>query len=87
MKPDFGFTVNVKLVLAVVLPEVPVMVTVNAPVVAVLLAASVSTLVLVVGLVPNDAVTPLGRPEADSVTLPVNPPISVTVMVSVALPP
>jgi len=87
VKPDFGFTVNVKLVLAVVLPEVPVMVTVNAPVVAVLLAASVSTLVLVVGLVPNDAVTPLGRPEADSVTLPVNPPISVTVMVSVALPP
>jgi hypothetical protein len=40
-------------VVAVVLPEVPVMVTVEVPVVAVLLAVSVSTLALVVGLVPE----------------------------------
>ena len=31
--------------------------------------------------------TPLGRPDAASVTLPVNPPMSVTVMVSVTLLP
>lgn len=36
---------------------------------------------------PNTAVTPLGRPEAASVTLPVNPPPSVTVMVAVPLLP
>ena len=45
-------------------PEVPVIVTVADPVVAVLLAVSVTTLVPVVGLVPNAAVTPLGRPLA-----------------------
>jgi len=50
------------------------MVTVDEPVVAVLLAVSVSTLVPVVGLVPNAAVTPLGRPDAAKVTLPLNPP-------------
>jgi hypothetical protein len=68
-------------------PEVPVMVTVEVPVVAVALAVKVSTLVEVVGLVPNATVTPLGNPEADSVTLPVNPFTSVTVMVSVAVLP
>src|SRR5215469_17193354 len=72
---------------AVVEPEVPVMVTVDVPVVAVLLAVNVTTLLPVVGLVPNDAVTPLGKPEAARVTLPVKPPVSVTVMVSVALAP
>lgn len=81
------FTVNARVVVAVKLPEVPVIVTVAAPVVAVLLAISVSTLVPVVGFVPNAAVTPLGRPEAARVTLPVNPPTSVTVMVLVPLPP
>src|SRR5215472_13120780 len=80
-------TLSVMLVDAVVEPEVPLMVTVNAPVVAVLLAVNVTTLLPVVGLVPNDAVTPLGKPEAARVTLPVNPPVSVTVMVSVALAP
>jgi hypothetical protein len=81
------FTVNARVVVAVKLPEVPVMVTVADPVVAVLLAVSVSTLVPVVGFVPNAAVTPLGRPDAARVTLPVNPPTSVTVMVLVPLPP
>jgi hypothetical protein len=81
------FTVNAKVVVAVRLPEVPVIVTVADPVVAVLLAVSVTTLVPVVGLVPNAAVTPLGRPDAARVTLPVNPPTSVTVTVLVPLPP
>jgi hypothetical protein len=82
-----ALTVRATVVVAVRLPEVPVMVTVDVPVVAVLLAVSVSTLVPVVGFVPNAAVTPLGRPDAASVTLPLNPPASVTVMVLVPLPP
>ena len=65
------------------LPEVPVMVTVAAPVVAVLLAVSVRVLVVVAGFVLNDAVTPLGRPEADKVTLPLKPFCGVTVIVFV----
>jgi hypothetical protein len=80
-------TVRARVVVAVRLPEVPVMVTVEVPVVAVALAVRVSTLLPVVGFVPNVAVTPLGRPDAASVTLPVNPPASVTVMVLVPLLP
>jgi hypothetical protein len=82
-----ALTVSAMAVVAVRVPEVPVIVTVGVPTVAVLLAVSVSTLVPVVGLVPNTAVTPLGRPDATRVTLPVNPPRSVTVMVSVAVLP
>ena len=66
------------------LPEMPVMVTVTVPVVAVALAVSVNVLVLVVLLGLNDAVTPLGRPEADKLTVPLKPFCGVTVMV---LPP
>jgi len=73
--------VRATVVLAVRLPEVPLMVTVVVPVAAVLLAVRVSTLVPVVGLVPNAAVTPLGRPDAASVTLPANPFLPETVMV------
>ena len=74
------------------LPEVPVMVTVEVPVVevpvvAVALAVKVTELVEVVGLVPKLAVTPDGKPEADRVTLPVNPPEGVTVMVLLPLLP
>jgi hypothetical protein len=78
------FTVNAMVVLAVRLPEVPVMVTVDVPTVAELLAVSVSTLEAVAGLVPKDAVTPLGKPVAARVTLPLNPFAPVTVIVSVA---
>ena len=74
-------------VAAVSAPEVPVIVTVELPAGAVELAVRVSTLDPVVGLVPNEAVTPLGNPEAVRVTLPVNPPASVTVMVAVLLLP
>jgi hypothetical protein len=68
-------------------PEVPVTVTVDEPVAAELLAVSVSTLVLVAGLVANAAVTPLGKPDAVRVTDPENGLTSVTVMVSVPLAP
>ena|SRR5579862_8120541 len=63
------------------------MVTVAAPVVAVVLAVSVRTLVEVAGFVPNVAVTPAGNPEADNVTLPAKPAMSVTEMVLVPLDP
>ncbi len=58
------------------------------PVPAVLVALSVRTLVFVVLAGLNaEAVTPLGRPETDSATLPVKPFCGVTVMVLVPLPP
>ncbi len=66
-----AFTVNETLVVCVKLPEIPVIVTLTVPVVAVLLAVNVSRLVLVAGFVPNAAVTPEGTPDALSVTLPV----------------
>lgn len=82
-----GFTVRARVVDACRLPEVPVMVTVAVPVAAEALAVRVNVLVEVVGLGLKFAVTPLGRPDAARVTLPVNPPTSVTVMVLVPLPP
>ena len=59
----------------------------DVPVVAVLLAASVKVLVAVAGFVPNDAVTPFGRPDAAKVTLPVKPFWGATVMVLEPLDP
>jgi len=82
-----ALTVSAMVVVAVVLPEVPVTVTVTGPVVAVELAVSVRTLELAEEVGLNEAVTPLGRPDAVNVTLPVNPSTSPTVMVSVALLP
>ena len=87
MNPVGELTFSVKEVVAVVLPEVPVTVTVNAPVVAVLVAVSVSTLLPVVGLAPQTPVTPFGSPDAERLTLPEKPLRSVTVMVSVAVMP
>jgi hypothetical protein len=85
--PVTGVIVSAMMVVAVSAPDVPVIVTVDVPAVAVLLAVNVTTLVAVAGLVPNVAVTPLGRPEAVSDTLPVNPPTSVTAIESVPLLP
>jgi hypothetical protein len=66
--------VTERLVVAVNAPEVPVMVRFAVPPAAVLLAVNVSTLVPLVGFVPHDAVTPLGRPDVTAkFTLPVNP--------------
>ena len=61
-------------------PEVPVMTTVAVPVVAVLLAVRVKTLVVALVEV-KEALTPLGRPEATRLTLLVNPPVGFTVIV------
>ena len=60
-------------------------VTVDVPVVAVLLAENVRALVPVVGLVPKVAVTPLGSAEVDKVTLPVKLFNLLTVIVSALL--
>src|SRR5215471_12535541 len=68
-------------------PEVPVTVTVAAPAVAVLVAASVKVLVVLVGFGLKDAVTPLGKPVADKLTLPPKPFCGVTVIVLVPLAP
>jgi hypothetical protein len=69
------------------LGALPRIVTVASPVAAVLLAARVSTLELVVGLVAKDAVTPLGRPDAVRVTASLNPFAPVTMMLLVPLAP
>ncbi len=55
------------------LPEFPVMVTGKVPVVAVLLAVNVKVLdpAVLAGL--KEAVTPLGKLDADKLTLPVKP--------------
>jgi hypothetical protein len=74
-------------VVCVKLPDVPVIVTGTVPVVAVPPAASVNVLVAVAGLGLNDAVTPLGRPDADKLTLPLNPFCGVIVTVLVPLAP
>ena len=79
-----GFTVRATVVVAVRVPEVPVMVTVAVPVVAEPLAVRVRTLVPVVVAGLKEAVTPFGRPDAARLTLPVNPLIGFTVMVVVA---
>ena len=69
------------------LPEVPVMVTVAVVGVAEPLAVSVKVLVVVVLVGLKDAVTPVGKPEADKLTLPVKPSMGFTVIVLVALVP
>ena len=76
-------TVSVSVVVLVKLPEVPERVTVNVPVVAVLVAVNVKVLVVLTGFVLNDAVTPLGRPDADNVTAPLKPFRALTVIVLV----
>jgi len=79
--------VSVIVVLAESVPDVPVIVTVDDPTAAVLLAFRVRTLAAVTGFVPKAAVTPAGNPEAARVTPPVNEPTSDTEMVSVPLLP
>ncbi len=85
VKPGGALTVRAIVVEAVRLPDVPVTVTVEVPVADMLLAASVRTLEPTAGFVAKVAVTPLGSPVAASVTLPLNPLLPLTVMVSVAL--
>ena len=65
------------------LPDVPVMVNAVAPVVAESLAVNVSTVLPLAGFGLKDAVTPLGKPDAEKVTLPLNPSSGLMVMVVV----
>jgi hypothetical protein len=58
-----------------------VIVTVDVPVAAVALAVSVKELVVVAEAGLREAVTPLGRPDADKLTLPLKPFRGATVMV------
>ena len=82
-----GFTLIENVVFLVKLAEEPVTVTVPVPIAVELPAVSVNVLVFVVLLGLNDAVTPLGSPDAERVTLPVKPFCGVTVMVLVPLAP
>jgi hypothetical protein len=81
-----AFTVSASVVVFVRVPDVPVIVTVTVPVAAELLAVRVNTLDVVALAGLKAAVTPLGRPDADSATLPVNPfcGVIVTVLVPAA---
>jgi hypothetical protein len=85
--PPLVVTVRLSVVVCERLPDTPVMVIVTVPVAAVALAVSVSVLLVVVGFGLNPAVTPLGKPEALKVTLPVKPLVGLTVMVLVPLLP
>jgi len=67
-----------RVVVAVRLPEVPVIVSVVVPTLAELLAVNVSMLLPVVGFGEKVAVTPLGKPETSRLTLPVNPYLGFT---------
>jgi hypothetical protein len=83
-----GFaTVRLIGMLFVRLPDVPMIVTVAVFVAALALAVRVSVLLEVAGLGLNAAVTPVGKPDTESVTLPLNPFTGVMVMVLVTLPP
>lgn len=79
--PLAAVMVSEMVVCAVMLPEVPVTVTEVVPVVAPAVAVKVSMLVVEVGFGLKPADTPEGRVDVDKVTLPLNPPESVTVMV------
>jgi hypothetical protein len=69
------------------LPDVPVMITVAVPSDAVALAVRVKVLVLEAGLGLKLAVTPVGKPDAERVTLPLKPLDGAMVMVLVLLVP
>src|ERR1019366_2664296 len=73
VKLGAGVTVRLIVVVLFKLPDVPVIVTVAVPVAAVTLAVRVSVLLLVAGFGLNAAVTPLGKPDAERVTLPLKP--------------
>ena len=89
MSVKLGGAATVKLRVAVLarLPEVPVMVTVDVPNVAVAPAVRVSVPGVVVVALLNDAVTPAGKPEAARATAPLKPFSGVTVMAPAAVAP
>jgi hypothetical protein len=91
--PEEAFTVRAMVVLCVVDPEVPVMVMVAVPTVADEDAVNVRVVVAlpfaagVTGLLEIAALTPLGNPLTLSVVAELNPPVLLTLMVLVPLPP
>lgn len=87
MKVPTLFTVSETVVVLVNWPAVPVMVTLVVPIDAVPLAVNVKVLAFAVLVGLNDAVMPLGSPEADKLTLPLNPFRGTTVIVLAPLPP
>ena len=73
-------TFSLKVVVAVILPDVPVTVIVLDPSAVLLLAVSVNLEEYVVGFWSKDAVTPVGNPATENATLPENPNSSKTQM-------
>ena len=80
-------TVRVTVVEAVRLPDTPEMVMVEVPAAAPAPTVRVNVLVELVGFGLKPAVTPVGRPVALRVTLPLKPPAGTTVMVLVPVLP
>jgi hypothetical protein len=72
-------------VVAAMLPDVPVMVSVLVPPAAEALAVRVNVLVPVVEVGENEAVTPLCNPAIERFTLPVKPYSGTTVIVAVTV--
>jgi len=82
-----GVTVRERFVVCVSVPLVPVTVIFTVPVVAVADAVKLSVLVVAVEVGLKLAVTPAGRPLTLSATLPLKPPVGVTVIVLLAAAP
>ena len=82
-----GVTVRATVVICDKLPDVPAIVMVTVPRAAVLVAVRVKVVVLLVLMGLKEAVTPLGRPEADRLTLPLKPFWGVMVIMLVPLVP
>ena len=86
-RPKFGPEVMLREIVVVLvrLAHTPLMVSVNVPIAAVALALRVSVLLLAVPGGLKDAATPLGRPEADKLTMPLNPLSGLMLMTLVAV--
>jgi hypothetical protein len=89
VKPPVGeVTVTATLMeTGVSVPEVPVTVTAEVPSAAAVLEIKVSTVEVAEDTGLNEPVIPVGRPDAENATTPVNGLMSVTVMVTLQLPP
>ena len=85
---NFGAViVSPNVVVAVILPDVPVMVSVLVLAIAEALAVRVNVVVPLVVAGENEAVTPLGNPEIAKFTLPVKPYSGTTMIVGVVVVP
>ena len=80
-----AFTVRDTETELVKLPDVPVMVTFTVPMAALLPAFNVNVLPVAVLAGLKEAVTPLGKPEAERLTVPMKPFCALTVIVLIPL--